>query len=201
MAEAFGGGQLDDAMNLERFAQLLRECYEASDERLRAEYQRSLSFQDGVFDRWERARRLGFGEGASIYNSALIYGDVRVGRNTWVGPNTLLDGTGGGLEIGDFCSVSAGVQIYTHDTVLWALSGGALGRVQGKVRVGDCVYIGSQSIIAAGVTVGSRCVVGANSFVNRDVPDRTVVGGSPARRLGTVIGDGESVRIEFDGGR
>lgn len=192
---------MDDAVNLERFAQLLRACYEANDERLRDEYQRSLSFQDGAFDRWERARRLGFGEGASIYNSALVYGDVRVGRNTWVGPNTLLDGTGGGLEIGDFCSVSAGVQIYTHDTVLWALSGGALTRAQGKVRVGDCVYIGSQSIIAAGVTIGSRCVVGANSFVNRDIPDRTVVGGSPARRLGTVIGDGESVRIAFDGGR
>ena len=188
-------------MNLERFAQLLRACYEANDERLRDEYKRSLSFQDGAFDRWERARRLGFAEGASIYNSALVYGDVRVGRNTWVGPNTLLDGTGGGLEIGDFCSVSAGVQIYTHDTVLWALSGGALGRAQAGVRVGDCVYIGSQSIIAAGVTIGSRCVIGANSFVNRDVPDRTVVGGSPARRLGTVIGDGESVRIEFDGSR
>ena len=32
---------------------------------------RSLPFADGLFDRWERARRLGFGEGASIYELGL----------------------------------------------------------------------------------------------------------------------------------
>ena len=188
-------------MTSEGFAELLRAFYEATDDRLRGEYQRSLPFQDAAFDRWERARRLGFGEGASIYNSAIIYGDVRVGRKTWIGPNTLLDGTGGGLEIGDFCSVSAGVQIYTHDTVQWALSGGILPRAEARVTIGDCVYIGSQSIVAAGVTIGSRCVVGANSYVNDDVPDRTVVGGSPARRIGVVIGEAENVRIAFDARR
>ena len=48
---------------------------------------------------------------------------VTVGAGTWIGPNTLLDGTGG-LSIGASCSISAGVQIYTHDSVMWALSGG-----------------------------------------------------------------------------
>jgi acetyltransferase-like isoleucine patch superfamily enzyme len=66
------------------------------------------------------------------------------------------------------------------------------------VTIGDRVYIGSQSIIAAGVTVGSECVVGANSFVNHDVPHRTIVGGSPARRLGKVVGEGSDVRVIFD---
>ena len=126
---------------------------------------------------------------------------MRIGRKTWVGPNTLLDGTGGGLEIGAFCSVSSGVQIYTHDTVLWALSGGVLPRAEARVRIGDCVYIGSQSIIAAGVTIGSRCVVAANSYVNHDVPDGTMVGGSPARRIGVVVGEAADVRIVFDGKR
>lgn len=189
---------MDDTLNHQRFDALLREYYEANDERIRNDYKRSLSFQDGAFDRWERARRLGFGDGASIYNSSLVYGDVRVGRSSWIGPNTLLDGTGGGLEVGDFCSISAGVQIYTHDTVLWALSGGVLNRAEGRVLVGDCVYIGSQCIIAAGVSIGTRCVIGANSYVNRDVPDRTVAAGSPARQIGTVIGEGRDVRIAFD---
>lgn len=189
---------MDESLTSAGLAELLRACYEAGDERLRQDHHRSLSFQDGAFDRWERARRLGFGTEASIYNSAAVFGDVRVGSHTWIGPNTLLDGTGGGLEIGAFCSVSAGVQIYTHDTVLWALSGGVLPRAQAAVTIGDCVYIGSQSIIAAGVTIGSRCVVAANSYVNSEVPERTVVGGSPARRIGVVIGESDTVRIVFD---
>lgn len=191
---------LDESLNSERLAELLRAWYEAADDRLRREYQRSLPFQDAVFDRWERARRLGFGEGASIYNSAAVFGDVRVGPNTWVGPNTILDGSGGGLEIGAFCSVSSGVQIYTHDTVLWALSGGQLPHAKATVKIGDCVYIGSQSIIGAGVTVGTRCVIAANSFVRNDVPEATVVAGSPARRIGVVTGEASNVRIVFDSG-
>jgi acetyltransferase-like isoleucine patch superfamily enzyme len=183
----------------EEFISLLREAYSTVDERLRDDFQRSLSFQDGTFDRWERAKRLGFGEGTSIYNSALVYGDVRVGRHTWIGPNTLLDGSGGGLQIGDFCSISSGVHIYTHDTVMWALSGGALAAHHAKVILGDCVYVGSQTVIAAGVKIGCRSLIGANSFLNKDVGDGCVVVGSPARRVGSVIGEGPAVRIVFDG--
>ncbi len=93
-----------------------------------ARWDRDLPFDELLFDRWERARSLGFGEGASIYHSALVYGDVVVGPSTWIGPFTLLDGSGG-LRIGRNCSISAGVHIYSHDTVKWALSGGALAYV------------------------------------------------------------------------
>lgn len=192
---------MDASLTPEALAQLLRAYYEHEDARLRREYRRSLSFQDAAFDRWERAARLGFGEGASIYNSAAVYGDVRVGARTWIGPYTLLDGSGGGLAIGSFCSISTGVQIYTHDTVLWALSGGELPRAEANVTVGDRVYIGSGSIIALGVSIGSGCVIAANSFVNADVPDATIVGGTPARRLGAVVGTGRDVRMVFDARR
>jgi hypothetical protein len=63
---------MDESMTPERFAELLRASYLAADERLRAEFQRSLSFQDAMFDRWERARRLGFAPDTSIYNSAAV---------------------------------------------------------------------------------------------------------------------------------
>ncbi len=189
---------MDESLSPERFAEVLRAAYLATDSRLREEFQRSLPFQDAVFDRWERAQRLGFGTNASIYNSAAVFGDVRVGESTWIGPNAMLDGSGGGLTIGAFCSISSGVHIYSHDTVMWALSGGSLPSRQASVSIGDCVYIGSQSVIAAGVRIGSRCVVAANSFVNDDVPDATIVGGSPARRLGVVVGEAEHVRLLFD---
>lgn len=189
---------MDEPLTPERFAELLRESYLAADERLRVEFKRSLPFQDALFDRWERAKRLGFSDGASIYNSAAVFGDVKVGASTWIGPNTVLDGGGGGIDIGAHCSISSGVHIYTHDTVLWALSGGSMPHKRAPVRVGDCTYIGSQSVIAAGVSIGSRCVVAANSFVNTDFPDATIVGGTPARKIGTVVGEGEQVRMVFD---
>ena len=182
-------------MDTHEFLELLRGTYLQREAELREQFDRSLSFGDALFDRWERARHLNFGEKASIYNSALVYGRVNVGANTWVGPYTILDGSGGGVTIGEYCSISAGVQIYTHDTVLWALSGGRLAKHESAVYIGDCVYIGSQCVIASGVRIGSRCVIAANSFVNCNVPDCTVVGGSPAEVIGRVEGEGDSVQV------
>lgn len=185
-------------MDVPKLIDSLRKAYIETDEELRAQFDRSLPFADGLFDRWERAQRLGFAEGASIYNSSLVYGDVKVGENTWIGPYTLLDGSGGEVSIGSFCSISAGVHIYTHDTVMWALSGGRLEKRTGPVKIGDCCYIASQCIVAPNVTIGRQCVVAANSFVNRNVPDLSIVGGSPAKILGRVEGSGENVRLVFD---
>jgi len=168
------------------------------DRELRSTWERSLPFGDAIGDRWERAARLGFGEGSSVYDSCVLLGDVRVGDHTWIGPFTLLDGSGGGLVIGSHCSISAGVHLYTHDTVLRSLSGGVLDAQRSPTAVGDRTYLGSQVVVARGVTIGSHCVVGANSFVNDDVPHRAVVAGSPARVIGRVEGDGETVRIVYE---
>ena len=176
----------------------LHRIYAERETELKEKYARSLPFQDGFFDRWERARRLGFGDKASIYNSALVFGEVEVGENTWIGPYVILDGSAGGLQIGAWCSISAGVHIYTHDTVAWALSGGVAPKRTGPVRIGDCCHLGSQSVIRAGVRIGARCVVAANSFVNRDVADGTIVGGTPAVPIGRVVGRGAAVELSFD---
>lgn len=176
----------------------LRRLKEQRDAELRATYNRSLPFADAQFDRWERAKALGFGDKTSVYDSSFIFGDVKVGMETWIGPFTLLDGSGGGLVIGNHCSISAGVHIYTHDTVLWAVSGGVQAAKKSAVKIGSNTYIGAQSVIVAGVTIGERCVIAANSLVNRDVPDGTIVGGTPAKRLGHVEGHGADARLVFD---
>jgi acetyltransferase-like isoleucine patch superfamily enzyme len=163
----------------------LREMYDALRAEMRVRWRRDLPFEELLFDRWERARSLGFGEGSSIYHHSYVYGDVRVGAQTWIGPLTLLDGTGG-LTIGSHCSISAGVQIYTHDTVRWALSGGQAKYEYAPVVIGDCCYIGSRTIIAKGVRIGPHSVVGAGSFVNRDVPPYVVAFGVPCRPAGRV---------------
>src|SRR5205085_1782250 len=141
---------------------------------------------------------LGFGSGASIYDSSLVLGDVLVGEETWIGPFTVLDGRGG-LTIGKYCSISAGVQLYSHDTVKWALTGGKAAEARQPTQIGDCCYLGPLTIVGRGVTIGEHSVIGANSFVRQDMPPFSIAVGSPARVIGKVELLGESeVRFVYD---
>ena len=187
-------------MTEDELAALIKRVYERRDDELLSRFQRSLPPGDAMVDRWERARKLGFAEGASIYGSAVVFGMPKVGSHTWIGPNTLLDASSGELAIGSYCSISAGTQIYTHDTVLWAVSGGKLPKRTGPVSIADNVYVGSQCVIVPNVRIGTRVVVAANSLVNRDVPDGTIVAGTPARRIGRVDVDADGhASLTYDG--
>jgi len=161
---------------------LIKELKGELDKSFLIDLNRSLPFADVLFDRWERAEALGFGKGSSVYDSCLVFGKVKVGENTWIGPNTILDGSGG-LEIGSNCSVSAAVHIYSHDTVKWAVSGGKSPYEYEPVIIGDNCYIGPQTIIAPGVELGSACIVGANSFVKESFPANSKIAGNPAKYI------------------
>lgn len=164
--------------------QLHRAWLEARDAKAR-QWNRTLPFGEYVVDRWAKAKLLGFGDGASIYDSAVVIGDVTAGAHTWIGPWVMLDGSGG-LSIGSHCSISAGVQIYSHDSVQWAVTGGVADIERAPTRIGDRCYIGPNSIIAKGVTIGDGCIIGANSLVLHDVPAGTKAAGSPCRFIGPV---------------
>ncbi len=165
----------------------LRALWRALQADVHQRWRRTLPFGDYVVDRWEKARLLGFGEGASIYDSALVLGDVQVGAQTWIGPGVVLDGSGG-LTIGAYCSISAGVQLYTHDTVQWAVSGGTAPVERGPTHVGSRCYIGPNTVVAKGVTIGDGCIIGANSLVLRDIPAGSKAFGTPCRVVGPAHG-------------
>jgi len=186
-------------MTQDDFTERFKNIYRQRDDELQQRFQRSLPINDAMVDRWERAQRLGFAEGVSIYGSSLVYGDVWAGAQTWIGPMTLLDGSGGALRIGSHCSISAGTYVYTHDTALWALSGGREGRRVGPVSIGNDVYLGSHCLVLPNVSIGDRVLVAANSMVNRDVAAGTIVAGTPARPIGRVELDAEGkVRLIYD---
>lgn len=163
----------------------LKLLYASLDQEMQEKFQRHVSIGDLVLDRWERAKRYGFGEGTSCYDNVLVLGEVKVGKNCWIGPGVILDGSGG-LEIGDNCSISAGVHIYTHDSVQWATSMGEKAIDRDSVKIGSGVYLGPQSIICKGVSIGNKAVIGALSMVREDVEEAQKVGGVPARVLGSI---------------
>ena len=146
----------------------------------REQYHRHVSVGDLLTDRFEIARDYGFGDGTSCYDNVLILGDVTVGKNCWIGPNVILDGSGGGLLIGDYVDISAGVHIYTHNTVNRSYIGGRCWR--GICSDSDrlaCLF-GPQSVVEKGIAIGDGVVIGAMSLVNRDVPSDLRVWGIPA---------------------
>jgi acetyltransferase-like isoleucine patch superfamily enzyme len=149
--------------------------------RKKQKFNRRVSIGDLLTERSDNAAACGFGEGSTMYDSVLVRGDVWVGSNTWIGPGCILDGSGGDLEIGDWCSISAGAQIYTHHTVNRSISLGAKPIDCAPTKIGNGVYIGPNAIIQMGVTIGDSAIIGANSLVNRDVPAGARAFGSPAR--------------------
>jgi acetyltransferase-like isoleucine patch superfamily enzyme len=54
---------------------------------------------------------------------------------------------------------------------------------KGPTRVGDNVWCGANVVITSGVTVGERCVIGANSVVTTDLPPHSIAAGAPAKVL------------------
>ena len=79
-------------------------------------------------------------------------------KNTWIGPNVILDGSGG-LEIGDYVSISAGVQIYSHQRFM----GTSLGKKEydkSPTKIGNGVYLGPNSVVQMGTSIGNQGIVG-----------------------------------------
>jgi len=76
--------------------------------------------------------------------------------------------------------------IYSHDSVKWALTCGKASYDYAPVQVGDCCYIGSQTVINKGVVIGPYSIIGAGSFVNRNIPHHSIAAGSPAKIVGRV---------------
>lgn len=135
---------------------------------------------------WKRKGEYLFGaKNITVYDSSTIAGEVKVGENTWIGPYTALDGTGG-LTIGKNCSISSGVNIVSHDTIKWALSGGKEEYEYSPITIGDNCFIGTKAFINKGVKIGDRCLIAAGSVVTNSFPDNSIIGGIPAKKIGEV---------------
>ena len=154
---------------------------------MKQRFDRVLPSGELIFNRFDKSKYLKSGEGSSVYDTSVVMGDVEIGRHVWVGPYTLLDGSGAKLQIGDFVSIDSGVMIYTHDSTKYHLSGGRMPFQKGPVKIGNNTVIGTMSIILCGVAIGDHCVIGANSLIKENVPPFSIVGGTPARVIGKVV--------------
>ncbi len=161
---------------------IVYEVYKRLQKKKKTKFNRYLPLSELLIDRSRKSKLLKFGKGTTIHDSSYVYGDVSVKDNTWIGPFTILDGSGG-LTIGSNCSISAGVQIYTHNTVKFNTSGGEKPYEYENVLIEDDCYIGPNVIIQKGVIIKKGTTVGANSFVNKSFPAGSKIAGNPAKLI------------------
>ena len=112
-------------------------------------------------------------------------GNIRlsVGKNTAISAENF-DGLFPELvTVGSNCVVAPRAVILAHDASRLPFSGEY---VVARTTVGNNVFIGFGAVIMPGVTVGDRCVIGANAVVTKDVEPNSVMVGSPARRVCSV---------------
>ncbi|RAP27573.1 acetyltransferase [Candidatus Marinamargulisbacteria bacterium SCGC AG-333-B06] len=177
--------------------ELIKLQHQLRDETVK-QYNRVNPFVEDITD-WKEKGEFLFGKGKNItvYNTCCVVGDVKVGKNTWIGPYTALDGGKYGIEIGEHCSISSGVNIVAHDTVKWALSGGNEDYEYAPIKVGKNCFIGTNAFISKGVTIGNFCVIGAGAVVTKDIPDYSIALGVPAEVKGEVMIHNEKVEMKY----
>lgn len=109
---------------------------------------------------------------------------LEIGGNSYIGMNTTINGFRAKVKIGCNVSIAQSVNIMSDS------GPNASEEMQkffpimiGPVTVGDHSWIGANSVIMPGVSLGKFCVVAANSFVNKSFDDYSVIGGNPARLI------------------
>ncbi len=96
--------------------------------------------------------------------------EVRIGNHVMIGPNTLITTVGHPLT--------------------------PMGRRQHlgiakPVTIGNDVWIGGNVTILPGITIGNNVIVAAGAVVTKDIPDNTLVGGVPAKKIKDLVSDVE----------
>lgn len=103
---------------------------------------------------------------------------IIIGDNTAIGDRTEIH-AGSRVEIGKGCNIAWDVCIMDRDYHKFNSSDEAIK----PVKICDNVWIGCNSIVLKGVTIGEGAVIAAGSVVTRDVPPKTLVAGNPAKIL------------------
>lgn len=142
----------------------------------------------------ELGRKIQLDKYVTIERGSHVYAQ-KIGKYTFINKYCLIDKS---VEsIGNFCSIAYGCKIgLAGHPVNWVSSHpfaydkkyGFVKETQfeiaasaPKCKIGNDVWIGANAIILAGLTVGDGAIIGANSFVNKDVAPYSIVTGTPAK--------------------
>ncbi|WGF92211.1 CatB-related O-acetyltransferase [Aequorivita marisscotiae] len=133
----------------------------------------------------------------SLINRYTILRKTKIGRYTYVGSNCTFNN----VEIGSFCSISRNINIgysshpinfISTSPIFFSPRNGTGSKwvnqrfyddAPKKTFIGHDVWIGANSSVMSGITIGNGAIVGAHSVVTKDIEPYSIVGGVPAKLI------------------
>ena len=93
------------------------------------------------------------------------------------------------ISFGNNVTVASDVTFINHDIIHNVLNNMGYNKYYPyylrPIKVGDNVFMGSNSVILPNIKIGNNVIIGSGSVVTKDIPDNTVVGGNPAKKICT----------------
>ncbi len=104
---------------------------------------------------------------------------LKLGYKTDIGAFTYINAKNG-VIIEDFVQIGSHCSLYSVSSI---------DDKEGKITLKKNCKIGSHSVIVPGVTIGENAIIGAFSFVNKDIPDNVVAVGTPVKIIKKLKGE------------
>jgi len=119
-----------------------------------------------------------------LFNKPFLPPEITIGENVYIGPNVKFDWLANGrlIRIGNNVTIADGTRIVCHDASSFRRHNIT---VASSVEISDGVYIGVNCIILPGVKIGNNSIVAAGAVVTNNVDPGIIVGGVPAKKIGT----------------
>ena len=142
---------------------------------------------------FKKCGKVRFGTGLAIQgcNAMSLADGVRVGRGCQLyaegGTLETVDASGGLIRIGKQVAVGPGTVLRAANHCFDSLEKPIMlqGHLYGEIVIEDDVWIAANCTITPGTRIGHGAVVGAGAVVTRDVEPYAIVGGVPARPIGS----------------
>ncbi len=130
---------------------------------------------------------------AYVHPTAVVIGDVKLGRDSSVWPGAVLRGDISEITVGEGTNIQDGCVLHTSRLKLTVGSRVTVGHgaVLHSCDIGDGTLIGTGAIILDAAKVGEDCVVGAGTVIpeGKEIPSRSVVIGNPYKVIRQITPD------------
>ncbi|MDM1487114.1 acyltransferase [Acinetobacter towneri] len=132
----------------------------------------------------EPGRKIKIGDNTFIAADCTLHGPLEIGNEVAINHHCILDGGRAGIKLHDQVRIAAYCHLYAFDHGM-ALDQPIYQQAVSSqgIEIGRDVWLGAHVGVKDGVKIAAHAVVGMNSMVTKDIQEREIVAGNPAKRI------------------